>query len=512
MGTIAAKTRAEFGDFQTPLLLADRVCELLARRGCAPVAVVEPTCGSGSFLLAALRRFPSMVQGLGVDINSAYVEAAEAATKRVPGGGKIQFLVRSFFDLDWPSVFKTLPEPLLVLGNPPWVTNAQLGALGSENVPVKTNFQNHSGLDALTGKSNFDISEWMLIRLLDWLQARSATIAVLCKTAVARKVLNHAWTKGVGFSAASMWGIDAGLHFDAAVDACLLLINLAPDGKCDRAEIHANLIAEQASSSIGFRDGLLISNVEAYERWKHLAGTEPMTWRSGVKHDCSSVMELRRIGNRFKNGLEETVEFESDLLFPLLKSSDIAADITRASSRFMLIPQRSVGEETDTLRERAPLTWAYLQSHSARLAKRGSSIYRGKPAFSVFGVGPYTFAPWKVAISGLYKKLKFSVVGPQENKPVVLDDTCYSLACGTEAQAVFVAGLLNSDIAKEFLGASIFWDAKRPITVDVLRRLNLRKLAQELGLGGSADQYLEVSATVAKPHRFHRSNELTLFG
>jgi len=37
----------------------------------------------------------------------------------------------------------------------------------SENLPKKSNFQGLRGLDARTGKSNFDIAEWMLIRLIE---------------------------------------------------------------------------------------------------------------------------------------------------------------------------------------------------------------------------------------------------------------------------------------------------------------------------------------------------------
>ena len=96
-----------------------------------------------------------------------------------------------------------------------------------------------------------------------------------------------------------------------------------------------------------------------------------------------------------------------------------------------------------------------------------------------------------MVISGLYKKLKFSVIGPIDGKPVVLDDTCYALACATEIQATFIASILNSDVAKAFLGAYIFWDAKRPITVDILRKLNLRKLAHALGLDEAANELLE---------------------
>ena len=47
------------------------------------------------------------------------------------------------------------------------------------NLPAKENFQNFRGIEALTGKSNFDISEWMLIQLVKALRGRSATIAML---------------------------------------------------------------------------------------------------------------------------------------------------------------------------------------------------------------------------------------------------------------------------------------------------------------------------------------------
>jgi len=43
-----------------------------------------------------------------------------------------------------------------------------------------------------------------------------------------------------------------------------------------------------------------------------------------------------------------------------------------------------------------------------------------------------------------------------------------------------VASLLNSEIAHEFYSAFVFWDAKRPITTEILRRLDLAALAREL--------------------------------
>jgi hypothetical protein len=63
----------------------------------------------------------------------------------------------------------------------------------------------------------------------------------------------------------------------------------------------------------------------------------------------------------------------------------------------------------------------------------------------------------------------------------VFDDTVYFLACQGEDEARRVAALLNSDVAKAFYAAFLFWDAKRPITAELLRRLDLRKLDREMG-------------------------------
>ena len=67
-------------------------------------------------------------------------------------------------------------------------------------------------------------------------------------------------------------------------------------------------------------------------------------------------------------------------------------------------------------------------------------------------------------------------------KPVVFDDTCYFLACRSQAEAECLAQLLNSRPASEFYNSLVFWDAKRPITIEILRQLNLAAVARELGL------------------------------
>ena len=358
-----------------------------------------------------------------------------------------------------------------------------MGTFGGANLPDKVNSQGHKGLDALTGKSNFDISEWMLTRLLEWLAGRDAVLAMLCKLSVARKVLKHGWKQDLPIHSADMLSISAAEAFGAAVEACLLVVRMGTSPDANECRVYDSLESECSSQTIGWRGGHLMADVAEFERCRGLLTKSGLVWRSGVKHDCAPVMELRKSSQGFQNGLGETVDVEPDHVFPLLKSSHLTVESASRPIRWMIVTQRHVGENTRLLRESAPKLWDYLEAHAELFQARASSIYRDRPAYSIFGVGDYSFAPWKVAISGFYKRLDFVVVGPVDGQPVLLDDTGYFLPCSSRGEAEFLSGLLNSTRAKEFFSAFVFWDAKRPITVDLLRRLDLAALAVELGCG-----------------------------
>ncbi|MDA8378860.1 MAG: hypothetical protein M0Z50_17850 [Planctomycetia bacterium] len=60
--------QAEFGDFQTPVELAQELCVFLHFHGTDPKSIIEPTCGSGNILRAAIMRFPNLERVLGVDV------------------------------------------------------------------------------------------------------------------------------------------------------------------------------------------------------------------------------------------------------------------------------------------------------------------------------------------------------------------------------------------------------------------------------------------------------------
>ena len=287
-----------------------------------------------------------------------------------------------------------------------------------------------------------------------------------------------------------IYSINAKEHFNASVEACLFVLVTGQGGKdCD---IYKDLNSTTPSQTIGSRQGIIVNDVREYERFRHLSGQDPRyIWRSGVKHDCSKVMELKRVDNGFVNGFDERVNIEEDYIYPLLKSSDIGNGKTEACRKFVIVTQKFVGEDTALIKRLAPRTWEYLSDHHENLNKRQSSIYKNKPLYSVFGVGSYTFKKWKIAISALYKRLKFNLVGPINGKTVAFDDTVNFLSFDNEYEAKFVLHLLTSAPALRFLESIIFWDEKRPITIDILRRLSLRSVADELGLKDSYLNWLE---------------------
>lgn len=491
--------RIEFGDFQTPPLLAGRVVELLNSRGLNPRAVLEPTCGLGAFVEASLAGFTDSTTIAAFDVNPDYVQKTAALDRLTSTRGRLSCKVANFFGHDWSATLASLPEPIVIIGNPPWVTASGLGVLGSTNLPEKSNFQNRRGLDAVTGKSNFDVAEWMLLKLLDAGRGRDVTVAMLVKTSVARRVLSHLWRTGGNVEDAGIFRFDASLHFGVSADACLFYCRL---GTCSSLEcLVADLDRPDVPvGRVGWRDGALVSDPPAYDRQKSLLISDsrsPFRWRSGVKHDCSAIMELQRVSQgEFINGNGQHIKLEPEYVYPLLKGTDLFHGRVEVVRKWLLITQGKPGEDTSTIARRAPGTWAYLNAHREQLDSRRSSIYRGRPRFSVFGVGPYTFSPWKVAISALHKRLVFSAVGPVEDRPVVFDDTCYHLSCDCEADAKLVAALLNSDCSQELLGALIFWDAKRPITTEVLQRLDLQRVAVRIGLAAEFDRF---AGTVRAP-------------
>lgn len=470
--------RGEYGDFQTNMALTKAVTEVLLNKKITPEIVIEPTCGKGNFILAALQSFPSIKQIIGIEIYEPYVWQCKFNILDYylsnPEANKPLVQIHHFnvFDFDFLELKRRLQKAnLLVIGNPPWVTNSMLGTLESDNLPPKSNFKKSKGIDAITGKGNFDIAEYIVVSLMRIFEKCNGFLSLLVKNSVIKNIVYEQRNNHFFISDIEEMNIDSKKEFNVSVDASLLFcqFGMQSSQQCQVSDFYSGQIINR----FGWSGDSFYSDLEPDRQVENIGGKCQFEWRQGIKHDCSKVMELARNGCMFCNKLNEIVELEEDLVYGLLKSSDLKLLIAEKPKRFTIIPQQCIGQNTDYI-SKYPKTYSYLQKHKDLFRNRKSTIYKGKPDFSIFGIGDYSFKPYKVAISGLYKTYHFTLVLP-DKKPVMLDDTCYFLGFDDLKSAVAVQTLLNSDVVKSFLQTITFADAKRMITKDVLMRIDLRK-------------------------------------
>lgn len=502
--------RAEYGDFQTNSDLANKVTLHLASKNISPEVVIEPTCGKGNFIIASLRNFKKIKNVFGVEIYKPYVWETKFNIVDFflsnPNSNKLEISIAhcNVFDFDFKTIAKEhSTNNILIIGNPPWVTNSKLGSLNSTNLPKKTNFKNHSGLDAMTGKGNFDIAEFITLTMIETFQNMKGNLLLLVKNSVIKNIVFDQNKNRYKISEIEKHCIDSKKEFNVSVEAALFYckLNSLPTFECTEFDFYNN---QKSQLKFGWLNDKFVSNIGTYIHTKEIDGECPFVWRQGLKHDCSTVMELDKVNGHYVNGLNEEVKLEDDLVYGILKSSDLKNTVINQTRKFTIVTQKKVGQETKYIKTEYPKTYQYLTEHQANFDARKSSIYNNKPLFSIFGIGDYSFKPFKVAISGLYKTFHFTLILPQDNKPVMLDDTCYLIGFDKIEFAVYALILLNSNKTVQFLQSVTFPDAKRTFTKDVLMRIDLLELAKQID---KADLQTELE-TLNEKYKFNLTLDL----
>jgi hypothetical protein len=321
------RVRRDLGDFQTPPELAVAVLECLGPIGRRWSRVLEPTCGQGHFIAALLAQpFPPReIQAVEIQDNHCAAARALSAGDANGPGTHVRIHHADLFGIDLRSDLKWQDKGrLLVVGNPPWVTSAELGRLEASVRPPKRRLDGLDGFAALTGSSNFDVAEAVWLKLIAELADQAATIALLCKTSVARRILERAHRERLPIAKASMRRLDAPRWFGAAVDACVFQVELGPPENLREVPVYESLSQRHPEAVMSFAGGWLIADREAYSAAALAEGACPLTWRQGVKHDAAAVMEFAREATtgRLTNRAGEMLDVEPEFAYPLIKGGD----------------------------------------------------------------------------------------------------------------------------------------------------------------------------------------------
>lgn len=490
--------RREYGDFQTNPVLAKKVTAYAAAKNPDVEFVLEPTCGKGTFILSSIKTYKNLKKIVGIEVYLPYVWETkfnilsyylENLNDIKP---EIEILHANVFDYDFAEMsLRTIHLNTLIIGNPPWVTNAELGTVNSQNLPIKSNFKGHNGFDAITGKGNFDIGEYISLLILNAFQNHGGNFAFLIKNSVVKNIIYDQPRNKYKIGNCEMLNIDAKSEFNASVHASLFIssLNASSENSCKEYNFYDNSFI----TNFGWNNNKFVYSMDNYGDTNFIDGKFPYIWRSGVKHDCSKIMEFESFDSNYKNAIGDEFKIEDDLVFSLLKSSDLKNKKAPAARKKTIITQKKVGQETNYIKSNFPLTYTYLNCHREKFDERKSSIYKDKPAFSIFGIGDYSFSKYKVAISGLYKSTHFTLVEPVDGKAVMVDDTCYSIGFEDYFSAEIVHCLLNSVLVQNFLKSIIFPDAKRPINKDILMRIDLLKVLEYYGFQGIREHLPDLS-------------------
>lgn len=498
-GFLKAENVQDLGDFQTPQDLANKITvHIKTQLDFQPTILFEPSCGFGSFIRSALKTFPSLKRIYAVEKQASYIQQLKLMLFEYLWNSKVKpkiFIFHADINdftisehlLNLDLKLSKVEEKILVLGNPPWVTNTALSQLHSTNLPAKSNFKHLKGLDSLTGSSNFDIAESIITHIVKDLSVVQniveIKIAMLCKQTVVRNIVRDNVHIQNPYRAMSFLEINAQKWFDVAVTAGLFIADIKnpPTNQCNFFPLQKNSTGDVfdhfATASIftfGWYQKTFVSNIQKFEKSSHIEGKFPLEWRQGIKHDLTKVCNLKiQKGGQLTNGYGDIVSIEKEYRFPLVKSSDIK-DLFPNKIRYqVIVTQHKIGQETKQLEENSPKLWKYLQKFEDKFDSRKSKIYQKSPKFAMFGVGDYTFLPYKVAISGFYAEPTFCLLFPKKKQPIIGDDTCYLLSFKKIRDCVYIWAILNQAQVISYLKSITFSSSKRPYTKRVLQRINL---------------------------------------
>lgn len=419
-------------------------------------------------------------------------------------------LERQEIDGIWARIIKNAFAPLFqgrfdyVAGNPPWVNWAALPAdyrQQSEGLWSVYGLFPHTGLRARLGSGSDDISVLMTYVAIDQYLATGGKLGFVITQAIFK-------SKGGGqgfrqFRLTPEHPIRV-LHVDDMVDlqpfegasnrTSLVIIE---KGSPTRYPVPYTLWRKAAKGTSISQTATLHEVIEQTVRRNHhgqpidaneqsspwvtgrpnalrgiqkMLGQSTYSARKGVTPNANAVYWIEIVSTRpdgllvaanYTEGAKNRADqiqaaIEPDWVFPLLRGRDVGR-WSASPSLYMVAPQQVVDPakpiaEND-LAVGYPKTFDYLKRFEDILRARKSGIDQEMmakgPFYSIYGIGRYSFAPFKVVWREIATDFTASVIGEVDDKwlgkrPVLPDHKLILVACDTHAAAHYLCCALNS--------------------------------------------------------------------
>lgn len=498
--------RHTLGEYFTPDWLADHVLDMLRYSGRR--TLLDPACGTGTFLILAAARAARLMQVeewlgqiAGFDINPLAILAART---------NLLFMLKPHLSQFQSSIIlpvwrmnallaptKEIGPYDIVAGNPPWINWEHLPlSMRQETRPLWEQYGlfSQTGMDTILGKGKKDLSLLFTYVSIDRYVRDQGTLAYIIPQGTFKST-----GAGAGFR-----------RFQLADGTPLRVLQVD-----DFSELDPFPDTHTRSAVIVLQKGQKTEYPVPYTSWRkqlrlnnndrlkdvymktsrHYQVATPITqddpaspWLSGTPSTLHALkrlvgssaykahagaytggangvywMEILDIPEpglvRIRNIVEGArravpqVEaiIESDLLYPLLRSSDVVRWNARPSAYILMVqdPQSRQGYGPEWLSQHYPRVLAYLEQFENILRQR--AVFRryfqaSSPFYSMFDIGEYTFSPVKVVWQGFgVHRMNAAVVTTSDNKPIIPNQALHPfISLDTEDEAHYLAACLNS--------------------------------------------------------------------
>ena len=146
---------------------------------------------------------------------------------------------------------------------------------------------------------------------------------------------------------------------------------------------------------------------------------------------------------------QEQSAIEPDLVYPLLRGRDVQRWQATPSTHIILTqdPKTRKGIPEAEMKRCWPNTYAYLKRFEEKLRDRAGFkkfFNSTAPFYSIYNVGPYTIAEWKVVWREQSSSFQAAFAGFKSQQVIVPDHKLMLVPCISEQEAHFLLGMLNS--------------------------------------------------------------------
>jgi len=407
----------------------------------------------------------------------------------------------------WARIIKNAFAPLFVgrfdfiVGNPPWVNWESLPQEyrnKTAHIWKQYDLFEHTGLRARLGSAKDDISVLMTYVAIDKYLKQEGKLCFVITQSLFKTVGGgegfrrfRLGKKGTPFKVLQVDDMSELQPFDSATNRTAVFLCQKGEPTSYPVEYHIWQKKEKGSIAIdldwsevvqrtatkhlkaqsidGSEQGSWIcARPKALKALKNVVGNASYqaragscTWLNGVywgtvetsKRGLLRFSNLNDVGKNKVGPVE--AEIESEVVFPLLRGRDVKRWASNRTA-YILVPQDpkqpSKGIAQTVLQAKFPNTLNYFIKFKNQLESRsGYKKYLkpvGEPFYSLYNVGLYTFAPYKVVWKEQSSEFECAVVSSIDGKVIVPDHKLMLVPFEDETQAHYVCAMLNSRISR----------------------------------------------------------------